>query len=406
MGRRRLGLGEWGNFTTTPQVRGEDNMWHKAPTGTKPERWEARATVRDRDGVRREVTRTASRKAAAERLLKDVLLARATPPSADAPVTPTMLLRDAAILWRDRLPESNLSAGSRKTYGSVVARHLIGTRDAPAPLAHLTLQQLTAGTVERFLNEVARTSGKQAARTTRTVLRAVVDLGVKYDALTHNPVRQAGPIAAPRKAERSETERDTERAFTLDERDAVLAYADADPTARSRDLGDLLAFLAGTGARIGEACGLRWSALDLDGGFARLGPTVIRETGKGLRIQGDGKSRSSTRTVKLPAWLVARLLARQVSAPSNEWDVVFPSPRGYLRDPSNTTNDVTDLLAAAGYPWARSHTFRKTAATLLDGSGLLSDRGIANQLGHKRASMTKDRYMSRHTVPEAAADVL
>ncbi|GAA3163441.1 hypothetical protein GCM10010531_14200 [Blastococcus jejuensis] len=406
MGRRRLGLGEWGTFTFTPQVRGEDNKWHRAPEGTKPEQWEARATVRDRDGVRREAYRTAARKAAAERLLTDHLRERTAPAPADALVTQTTLVKDAAILWRERLPESHLSAGTQKTYRSVVNHHVIGTAGAPAPLANLTVQQVTAGGVERFLSTVARESGPQAARTTRTALRAVMDLAVKYDALTHNPVRQAGPISTPRKPERAETDRDTERAFTREERDAVVAFADADPKARNRDLGDLLAFLAGTGARIGEACGLRWSALDLADGFARLGPTVIRETGKGLRIQGDGKSKSATRTVKLPAWLVSRLLERQVSAIPNEWDVVFTSPRGQLRDPSNTTNDVTELLAAAGFPWARSHTFRKTAATLLDGSGLLTDRGVANQLGHKRASMTKDRYMSRHTVPEVAAEVL
>jgi integrase len=282
---------------------------------------------------------------------------------------------------------------------------VLGTDRQPGALAHLTLQQVTAGTVERFLSGVAKSS-PQTARTVRTVLRGVLDLAVRYDALTHNPVRQAGPITAPRKVERAHTDRDTERAFTRDERDAVVAFADTDPKARSRDLGDLLAFLAGTGARIGEACGLRWSALDLADGFARLGPTVIRETGKGLHIQGDGKSKSSTRTVKLPAWLVARLLARQVAAVPNEWDVVFTSPLGHLRDPSNTTNDVTELLAAAGFPWARSHTFRKTAATLLDNAAGLSARDVANQLGHKRASMTQDVYMSRHTVPEAAAEVL
>jgi len=104
----------------------------------------------------------------------------------------------------------------------------------------------------------------------------------------------------PQAGARPETDRDTARAFTREERDAVVAFADADPKARSRDLGDPLAFLAGTGVRIGEACALRWSMLDLAEGYARLGPTVIRETGEGLRIQGDGKSKSSTRTVKLP----------------------------------------------------------------------------------------------------------
>lgn len=185
----------------------------------------------------------------------------------------------------------------------------------------------------------------------------------------------------------------------------MLAYAATDSTAQRRDLADLTAFLAGTGARIGEVCALRWSSLNLADNTAELGPVVVRETGTGLHIQEHRKSATSTRTVKLPADLVARLLARQVEAVPNEWDVVFTSPRGYLRDPSNTCNDISKLLTAAGYPWATAHTFRHTVATLLDLAGL-SAREIANHLGHKRASMTQDVYMSRHTVSERAAELL
>ena len=48
---------------------------------------------------------------------------------------------------------------------------------------------------------------------------------------------------------------------------------------------------------------------------------------------------------------------------------------------------------------------RHTVATRLDRAGL-SAREIANHLGHKRASMTQDVYMSRQTVSERAADLL
>jgi hypothetical protein len=50
--------------------------------------------------------------ALAERLLKEALVTRTTPAVADALVTPTMLLKDAAILGRERLDESNLSVAS------------------------------------------------------------------------------------------------------------------------------------------------------------------------------------------------------------------------------------------------------------------------------------------------------
>lgn len=122
-----------------------------------------------------------------------------------------------------------------------------------------------------------------------------------------------------------------------------------------RDLPDLVAFLAGTGARIAGACALRWSSLDLAEGTATLGPVVIREKGKGLRIQGDGKSDSSTRTIELPARRSGPP-ACQVEAEPNEWDVVFPSPRGRLQDPVNTCNDVSEPMTDAGHEWATCAT--------------------------------------------------
>jgi integrase len=254
---------------------------------------------------------------------------------------------------------------------------------------------VTVGGVERFLVDVAQNSGKGAAKMSRTVLRGVLDLATKHDANPANPVRPAGPIKV----------RTTKPTGTRDaERDAVIAYADTDPIAARRDLADFVAFLAGTGARIGEVCALRWSALDLAEGTARLGPVVVRETGKGLHIQDDGKTETSTRTIKLPADLLGRPKARQVNAVANEWDVVFPSPRGRLRDPSNTSHDVGDLMTAAGHPWATAHTFRHTVATLL--GVVLTGREVANHLCHARASMTMDRYMSRRTVSDRAADLL
>ena len=122
-------------------------------------------------------------------------------------------------------------------------------------------------------------------------------------------------------------------------------------------------------------------------------------------LQPHGKTKDSSRTVALPAWLVSRLLERKVNAVPNEWDVVFCSALGKLRDTSNTTKHVRALLDAAGFEWAVGHTFRKTAATWLDEDGV-SGPQVANQLGHEKPSMTMDHYMSRRAVTERAALVL
>ena len=405
MPRHRMDLGEHGKITLTGYVYDENNKPVPIPSGArKADTWQALTRVRDSDGKLRKLERWRDTKSAAEAALKAALRERVAPSPAHAVIKPTTTVQDVARVWLADLVDADLATSTRQVYRLMCQRHVIGPEGKPSSLANLTVRQVTVGGVERFLSEIAKgDSGRGAARTVRTVLRGVLDLAMKHDAIPANPVRSAGPIKV--RTTKPKGTRDTERAFTSAERDAVVAYADADATAARRDLADFLAFLAGTGARIGEVCALRWSALDLAEGTAKLGPVVVRETGTGLHVQDDGKTDASTRTIKLPGDLLARLLARQVDAVPNEWDVVFPSPRGRLRDPSNTSHDVADLLTAAGHEWATAHTFRHTVATLLDLAGL-SAREIANYLGHARASMTQDVYMSRRTVSDRAADLL
>ncbi|WP_432524429.1 tyrosine-type recombinase/integrase [Kineococcus esterisolvens] len=400
-----MALGEWGSVSVTGQVRGADGRFRSAGEGVrKVDRWRARGKVRDLDGVVRDVERYGTTRAGARRELESALRERVTPAAADAAIGGDTLVKDAAEVWRAEIDaDGRLSANTRKVYLNALALHIIG-RDTPSPLANLAIREVKVSTVERFLRRVSSESGPSAAKMCRSVLRALLDLAVKHDAIAHNPVRSLGKVVAPAR-DRRESVRDGQRAFTREERDAVLALADSQPRAVSRDLGDLLAFLAGTGARIGEACAVRWSALNLAEGTAQLGPTVVAPKGKGPVIQEVGKTKAAARVVRLSEWLTARLLDRQVGAYPNEWDVVFPSPLAKLRDPSNTSKHVRALLDDAGMQWATSHTFRKTVATWLDAAGA-SGRETANQLGHARPSMTQDVYMSRRTITEHAATAL
>jgi integrase len=75
-------------------------------------------------------------------------------------------------------------------------------------------------------------------------------------------------------------------------------------------------------------------------------------------------------------------------------DPVFPAAIGGFRDPANVRRDIRDARGDDALAWIRSHNFRKTAATVLDGAGLTAPE-IADQLGHARPSMTQDVYMGR-----------
>jgi len=111
-------------------------------------------------------------------------------------------------------------------------------------------------------------------------------------------------------------------------------------------------------------------------------------------------------TIAIPSELLAIIERRQ----QTEWlhnphRAIFTSPHGYLRDPSNTTGDLREILDRLDFPWVSSHTFRKTVATRLDELGK-TPRQIADQLGHEHPSMTLDVYMGRRVVMADAAEAL
>lgn len=67
---------------------------------------------------------------------------------------------------------------------------------------------------------------------------------------------------------------------------------------------------------------------------------------------------------------------------------LFPAVNGGFRDPANVRRELRVARGADISGLDPSHTFRKTAATMLD-QATLSARLVADQLGHSRPSMTR-----------------
>src|SRR4051794_15137956 len=156
-------------------------------------------------------------------------------------------------------------------------------------------------------------------------------LAARHDAIAFNPVRDAAPLRVPVKEK---------HALTLDEvRDLRVRLA-ADVQAVNWDLPDLVDIMLATGLRIGEACAITWPAVDVERGTVEVRGTVIRVADEGLRIKLKPKSRAGWRIVELPSWAVDIFKRRHVESPVNEWGAVFTSPKGMLRDPSNTQADL------------------------------------------------------------------
>jgi integrase len=126
----------------------------------------------------------------------------------------------------------------------------------------------------------------------------------------------------------------------------------------------------------------------MDRGVVNVERTVIRIKGKGLRASRL-KSKTSYRVLLLPGWCLAMLKTRRVRLGAFDGPV-FADAKGGYRDRNNVGRAFRDVRAATDFDWVKPHTYRKTVATLLDGSGATA-RLIADQLGHSRVSMTQGR---------------
>lgn len=335
--------------------------------------WRARVRVRDYDGVLRLVQSAGRSRDAAERALQEALRDRERAAGAGL-ISGRSPFAEAAEMWFNELVD--LSPSTMEAY-----RDRLDTTVLPA-FAKVRVRELTVGLIDRHLKAVKTRHGAAAAKQTKTVMSGIYGLLARHDAIPSNPVRDVARV--------STTPKHPPLALTLPQLREVVTWFRADSIARSRDLCDLVAFLSGTGVRIGEACALTWADVDFAEATVHVHGTVLRVKGVGL-VVGATKSRAGQRTIELPNWLIELLSARRGASTSP----VFPAPlSGGWRDPSNTAHWLKDGFVAMGYDQFTSHTFRKSVASLLSDSGV-SPRVMADQLGHARPSLSLDVYLGR-----------
>lgn len=157
----------------------------------------------------------------------------------------------------------------------------------------------------------------------------------------------------------------------------------------------LFAFLLLTGARRGEAAGLRWADVDL----ARRLVTIRRS------YEAPPKS-GRERTVPLSAQLVKILAEHRARDP---WGgaLVFPDPAtGKMLAPNLKLRALLDTACdAAGVPRMRVHDLRHAQASLwLMAGGSLMD--VQRNLGHSTPVITSEMYAhiaDDHRIAEADA---
>ncbi len=403
MARPPLAMGTHGNISV------------KKPDGSKSH--VARCRYRDFDGVTRWLERSGPTRTKALTALQDEIRSRTGTPS--APLRPHHTFERAAEIWSTKL-DAQVAEGTRTVTTADTYRQRLRSVVLPA-MGQWRLYECTVPHLDAFFTDLASHQGAQSRKTIRTVLSLIFRVAVQHEAIPDNPVRHLDPIEAGSRKP---------RALTREERRRFLAWmggtsddkkeARAQAAARRRDLPDIVTFMLGTGVRIGEALGVRWCDVDLEGvpvvegeelravPIVAITGNVVRHRGKGLHRHA-GKTEMALRIVPLPQFVVSVLAERDQNSPE---EPVFPAARSDgtglgWKDPNNMSTYIREARQAAGMDWAvTSHTFRKTAATIWHDAGVLSDRQKADLTGHAKISTLTDIYVARGELHPAGAAVM
>ncbi|NYI66067.1 tyrosine-type recombinase/integrase [Spelaeicoccus albus] len=292
------------------------------------------------------------------------------------PTTPLHVLGQLFLAHKRDL---QLSEGSLETYGYAVTAHITPR------IGDLSVAEAKPDRLQKFLNAVHRESGHGAAKNCRSTLSGMMSLAVSNGAISRNPVRDVERIAQSKGKKGAS-------AIAPEDLADLMGKLRSAPSLIEQDTVELLEFMVAAGWRVGEACALDVSSIDFQASTAEVEATNVRVKGRGIIRQTVPKTDAGWRVTPLPEPTMD-LLQRRHDRLKEFTTLLFPTTVMTLRDPSNTQRELRDVRDALGYPELSTHTFRKTAATMLDRAGM-SATEIAAFLGHKNPSMTQDVYMN------------
>jgi integrase len=303
-------------------------------------------------------------------------------------------MREGSIRSRDGTPYKPSSA---RTYEESL-RLLVLPRVGGAPV-----EAMTRGDVQRLVDAIAADRTPDHARKALTALRVVLRICERYGEV---PVNPCSGVRVPTNPEWDER---PPRVLTVEEVTAIIRCAQSDDSriadhrrkrGATAEAAPLLALLAGTGLRLGEALALTWSAdsLDLHGGIVHVRFSVDRQRAEDATYAVVApKSRAARREVPLPPSVADRLTA--YADRSNPEGLVFRDRSGRHLPQQFARQVLARACDAAGIddPQPRVHDLRHAYATHQLRAGLTA-HAVAKLLGHADASLVWRRY--GHALPD------
>jgi integrase len=338
--------------------KGEGSIYQRTSDG----RWVAQIEAGRASSGRRRYARAVRRtRKDAQAALKELQRA------ADAGLMPGQASTVEVFMawWLDHVVPSTVTA-------ETVARYKWITEHWITPhVGTVRLNKLTPAHVQAML---VKLEDAGLSPKSRTIARSVLGRALRWAERTNVVGRNVARLVDSPKLQRKPSD-----ALTADEAKAVLAKAKGDRL-------EALAVVAlRLGLRRGEALGLRWVDVDLDGGEL----TVTK-----------GKTTAAARTVPLVAGAAAALKEHRRRQTAERLEVgplwqdtgyVFTTHRGGPIHPRNALGWWHQLTEDAGVGRRRFHATRHTTAVLLLDQGVPLEV-VSAVLGHANLSITSDVY--------------
>lgn len=300
-----------------------------------------------------------------------------------------MTLEEYLQDWLEHM-QHRVRSNTFQRYASVVRTHIvpvIGSLEL-AKLRPLHIQALESRALERGR---ADGTGGLSARTVvhvHRVLSQALSQAVRWQLLVANPAQAVQPPRPGRPA------------LTIPDAETVERIVRA---AEGTHLHMPIVLAVATGMRRSEILGLRWAAVDLDEGIARVVATLHRVE-RGLDF-AEPKTHRSRRSIMLPPFAVEVLRVHRKEQTERRlkigeaWracDLVITVIDGGPMDPSEITSGFKRIAARAGAPKVRFHDLRHAFATMLLASGV-HPKIASEALGHSTVGITLDIYS--HVLP-------
>jgi integrase len=170
------------------------------------------------------------------------------------------------------------------------------------------------------------------------------------------------------------------------------------------------ALFLGRGLRRGEAAGLRWEHVDLDGGWLEVVTTRVL-MGDGRAVESGPKTKAGARTIDLDSALVGILRTHRIHQVEEQltvgkaWDrsgyVFTTNELGEPYYPGYFTAEWERRIGTLGLPQIRLHDARHSCFSAMLKAGT-SIKVVQELAGHSSATVTLDVYA--HVLPGMAKE--